>query len=212
MEEAVEKFSEGVQSPTGSNKGLTPVSLDADPDLPDSGIYMSDMFPGEESEHGVDETRKSSFEDTLWISEPTPIDFPPSVPRLEACPPALHRAASKGNESIARLLLDRGADITMHDHLGQTALHVAARSGREGIFKVLLEKKIDPNIKDSLGRTALFHAVESGSLKVVKGLLDASVDVNLKDMYGTAALHLAVEQASEPLIDMLLTYGADINA
>ena len=125
---------------------------------------------------------------------------------------ALHLAVSTGNESITRLLLERGADITKQDHNGATALHLACERGSEVLTRLLLEKLADPNERDFLGRTALFRAVAEKNETVVKLLLEASADVNAKDSLGTMALHLAVESGSEPLVLLLLQHGADIDA
>jgi ankyrin repeat protein len=132
--------------------------------------------------------------------------FPISMGR-----PALHRAASTGNESMICLLLDKGANINVQDSLGQTALHVAIESGSESAVKALLEKNIDANVKDSEGRTGLFQAVQNDNAVLAKLLLEAFVDVNATDVYGNAALHLAVEKGLEQITLLLLAYGADIN-
>ena len=73
--------------------------------------------------------------------------------------PALHRAICSGNESIIRLLLEKGADTTKLDKSGQSVLHIAVENSQEHLVQILLESDIDPNITDSLGRTALFIAI-----------------------------------------------------
>ncbi|KAH7364354.1 ankyrin repeat protein, partial [Rhexocercosporidium sp. MPI-PUGE-AT-0058] len=103
---------------------------------------------------------------------------------------ALHRAVRNKNESMARLLLEKGADLNKRGHNGQPALHIAVESGLEGMVKLLLEGK-KCNVKDSLGRTALFSAVKVGNDAVTKLLLDSGVDVNCIDLIGETALHVA---------------------
>lgn len=150
-----------------------------------------------------------------WINEPAwKKNDTQSVPGLlgDQGRTALHFAVGNGDESMSRLLLDRGADIMRQDSTGSTPLHLAAECGSEELVKLLLEKSANPNETDLLGRTVLFGAVSSGSEVVVKMLLDALVDVNAKDSLGNVALHLAVESGSESLVVLLLEYGANIDA
>lgn len=126
---------------------------------------------------------------------------------------ALHRAVCSGNESMVRLLLERGADIAKPDGNGNTALHLAAESGGGELLQLLLEKSADPNAIDYLGRTALFAAVLGENETTTELLLKSPrIDVNAKDLMGNVALHMAVECGSEPLALLLLAHGADINA
>jgi ankyrin repeat protein len=53
---------------------------------------------------------------------------------------ALHWAAWRGNEPIARLLLAGGASRTARNGTGETPLHVAERAGHAPLIEVLLER------------------------------------------------------------------------
>jgi ankyrin repeat protein len=57
---------------------------------------------------------------------------------------ALAAAAFREHESMARLLLDRGADVNAEDDDGHTALHGAARGGSAAITRLLLERGAGP--------------------------------------------------------------------
>ncbi|KAK1755400.1 ankyrin repeat-containing domain protein [Echria macrotheca] len=154
----------------------------------------------------------------LWAIDPALIRDNPRPPvstgllAAEQGRSSLHFAVCNGDQSMARLLLDRGADVTRQDDTGSTPLHLAAECGLEGLVALLLERSADPAATDFLGRTALFRAVLSENETVVKLLLEASVDVNMKDSLGNVALHLAVESGSESLAVLLLEYGANVNA
>lgn len=42
----------------------------------------------------------------------------------------LHKAAEAGNEKIAEILLENGADVDARNHLGNTPLYIAAINGK----------------------------------------------------------------------------------
>ena len=73
---------------------------------------------------------------------------------------ALMRAAARGDEAIARLLLDHGANADLQDVNGATALAIASACGKEGVVRLLLERgaSVEPTSDLSArawGRTAL---------------------------------------------------------
>lgn len=125
--------------------------------------------------------------------------------------PALHRAASRGDESMCQLLINRGAEIGKFDGNGSTALHVAVAAGNLAIMRQMLEKN-HANVKDVIGRTALFSAVQSKNETAVQLMLDFKVDIDCRDVLGEVALHLAVEEGSESIVTILLEHGADIDS
>lgn len=67
---------------------------------------------------------------------------------------ALHWAAVRNHKKVARLLLDKGIDLSPNSH-GETALHLAAWYGHEEIVHLILRKDIDPSQQDKDGLTAL---------------------------------------------------------
>jgi len=142
--------------------------------------------------------------DGIWSEAPSGEDLP-------KVRPALHRAAGRGDESMCRLLIERGAEIGKYDSEGRTALHVAVVAGHVNIVRQMLEKQ-QSNVKDMVGRTALFAAVQSQNEGLVRLLLDFNVDINSRDFYGEVALHLAVEEGLQAIVSVLLERGADINA
>jgi ankyrin repeat protein len=50
----------------------------------------------------------------------------------------LHHACGRGDELIAKLLLERGADVNALDEHGMSALHVATLNGKGDVAKLLL--------------------------------------------------------------------------
>lgn len=84
---------------------------------------------------------------------------------------ALHIAAKNNADSVARILLENGADVNakLRDYgltSGGTALHIAAENNAANVARVLLEYDANLNIKNNDGRTALQIALLKDSPKV----------------------------------------------
>jgi ankyrin repeat protein len=94
-----------------------------------------------------------------WGAKVDPLDRWNKIP--------LHDAAQQGHLSVAKLLLERGADVRMKKDDGYTPLHYAAKSGNISLVKLLLERGADVREKDNKGRTAREVARNSGQLDVV---------------------------------------------
>jgi ankyrin repeat protein len=90
---------------------------------------------------------------------------------LHAC------CAISHNTHIAKLLLDKGADVNAVQHGGFTALHSVAFSGDLPLVRLLLDSgaKLDPKTDD--GQTALDLAREKNRDAVVKELEAAQLGV-----------------------------------
>ncbi|MGN1209181.1 MAG: ankyrin repeat domain-containing protein [Duodenibacillus sp.] len=80
-------------------------------------------------------------------------------------------AAFKGNETLVRALLDKGASVNRHS--GWTPLHYAAAEGHEAIVSLFLEKGAHVNARTDSGVTALYMAARKPSRAVVVQLLRA---------------------------------------
>jgi ankyrin repeat protein len=68
---------------------------------------------------------------------------------------ALCAAAWYKQESMARLLLDKGADVNAVNRAGSTPLHAAAWSGSVALTRLFLSRGADPKARAGDGRTPL---------------------------------------------------------
>lgn len=132
--------------------------------------------------------------------------------------PALHWAAWKGYEGLARLLLDKGLDVDLRTTFqGKTALHFAALEGNEAIVRLLLDKGARADIQDiSYGISPLHIAALEGHEVVVRLLLDRGADVSVGDHKGRTALVWAARYANPDkeavgVFRLLLERGADVD-
>ncbi|MCY4429718.1 MAG: ankyrin repeat domain-containing protein [Rhodospirillales bacterium] len=87
----------------------------------------------------------------------------------EAAP--LHMAAQNDARSVARLLLDRGADPTARDSTGRTPLHLAALNNAIATAELLIRSSADVGPEDAAGRTPLHFAAWGNSRQVAELLL-----------------------------------------
>ena len=67
-------------------------------------------------------------------------------------------ASKRGDLEVAKLLLEKGADINFQNTIGDTALHCACVWGHLDVVKLLLEKGADIEIKNVNGETTLHRA------------------------------------------------------
>ena len=77
---------------------------------------------------------------------------------------------------FAKELIARGASVSAAVYRGETPLHAAAREGYLPIVKLLLEHGANPNAQARVDITPLFCAI--GNIAVSKALLAAGADVN----------------------------------
>jgi uncharacterized protein (TIGR01370 family) len=68
---------------------------------------------------------------------------------------ALHRAAERGDQALAELLIAQGADVNGTNEAGVTALHRAAGSGYWQVAELLIAQGAEVNARDNIGLTPL---------------------------------------------------------
>ena len=83
---------------------------------------------------------------------------------------ALIEAASTGELEVARLLLERGADVHAKNNNGSTSLIEAASTGELEVARLLLERGADVHTKNNNGSTALTTAKHAGHSRLLSML------------------------------------------
>ena len=114
----------------------------------------------------------------------------------------LHYAAFFGQESTARLLLERGAEVNLvarNANIHVTPLHSAASGGHSAIVKLLLEHGADPNASQDGGFTPLHSAAQNDDRESVEALLEAGADSSHANDDGQTPAQLAGENTRELL-------------
>ena len=118
---------------------------------------------------------------------------------------------------IARLLLERGADVNTRRKDHQTPLHIASCFGKFEIVHLLLDYGAKVDTIDKSGKTPL-HEVSKGKyesqedgVRVARLLLDHGADVNTKARSGDTPQALASGNQKPNLAKLFLEHAASVN-
>ena len=130
---------------------------------------------------------------------------------LELARTPLMEAALGGHESVARVLIDQGADAAGADRKGYTALHIASQHGRHHLVRFLIRSGADASQARPNGDTALIIASREGHLDVVSALIGAGVDVNHANADGATAIIAASYRGHVGVVTALAGASADVN-
>ena len=124
----------------------------------------------------------------------------------------LHLASLGGHTDLARMLVERGAEVSARYKDGRTALHLASLYGHVYVARMLVEGGADVSAKTKHGSTALHFASYHGHVDLSRMLIEYNADVLAQRKDGWAVLHLASLNGHLDLARMLVERGADVSA
>jgi len=131
----------------------------------------------------------------------------------------LHYAVKYQRREAVKLLLDKGARVTIADKKGRTALHGAATLNDADIVDLLLAQHANPLAADAAGVTPLHLAAENNLEEVLTHLLAGFTNaqnekkaLNVTDKDNLTPLHYAIAEHHERMVDLLCAHGANLNA
>jgi pectate lyase len=146
---------------------------------------------------------------------------------------ALDVAVEKYNKEIATLLVDKGAEVSIHatafigdinkveafvegggsvdkpDATGQTLLHYATAGNNRAIAELLISHDADVNAVAGTWRTPLGVAAQTGSVDVAEYLIAHGANVDGREGQWTPLQEAAYY--SKEMVELLLAHGANIN-
>jgi ankyrin repeat protein len=126
-------------------------------------------------------------------------------------------AVETGNAEVARLLLDKGADVrgtkrhggTFGDKRpGPTPLAAAVDGGDPALVRLLLERGADANDTGETQQPVVCEAAEAGRTEIVRLLLAHGANPNATGYKGRSALWLAEKAGHTEAAEALRTAGA----
>nr|XP_034321800.1 ankyrin repeat domain-containing protein 29 isoform X3 [Crassostrea gigas] len=124
---------------------------------------------------------------------------------------ALISACEKGNDTMIKCLLDKGAKIDVFDKYGFSPLATACYEGHGRTVQLLLDNGADIKLCDEDGFSPLLVACEKGHDSIVQLLLENDADINLCTNYGDSPLFTACQKGHDSTVQLLLDNGAYIN-
>ncbi|XP_065834043.1 fibronectin type 3 and ankyrin repeat domains protein 1-like [Oscarella lobularis] len=126
---------------------------------------------------------------------------------------ALMSVAQKGYKSVAKLLLENGADVNYTSGSGKTSLMIACYHGHLNVVQLLKEHGARYDVRDKGGSMALHWAVDGGQEDMVAYLIRDRVPVDERDGAGwTPLIRTAAVTGHVGIARILLAFDADIDA
>jgi len=121
----------------------------------------------------------------------------------------LSLAVSQEHLSIASFLIQKGANLNVHNNLNRTALLLAVQSGNIEMVQILINAGANINEKSGLDEnTPLIESVKKGSQKIVNLLVSSGAEIDIVNKNGESALFLAKQNGMSVISTTLKKKGA----
>ncbi|MBK9130425.1 MAG: ankyrin repeat domain-containing protein [Gammaproteobacteria bacterium] len=118
-------------------------------------------------------------------------------------------AAEKGHADVVALLIQKGADVNVSNHYGDTALKYAAQNGHVRAARVLLENGADANKGNYIRYIPMMDAVAEGHAEVVMLLIEYGADVDYENPNDSSGpMKIAYDREHSEIVDILMLAGA----
>lgn len=125
---------------------------------------------------------------------------------------SLFLAISSKDVKLAKLLIEKGADINKENRWG-TPLIAALKNHYIELVSLMIEKGANVDGRDiDTGNTALVLSLQNNHIEIAKLLIEKGADINDKDTYtGDTGLILALKGNHIEIAELLIEKGANIN-
>ncbi len=112
-----------------------------------------------------------------------------------------------GRPKVAKLLIERGADVDSRDRDGRTPLITASECGQLEVARLLLDHGVDVNTRTRNYSTALHHTSYNGNFEMVRLLLEHGANVNIQDANRQTPKQLAEQRGCRRIVESLPGFG-----
>lgn len=145
----------------------------------------------------------------LYLESGMSVDQPININKLKV--PVIFYALEKGNDLIAQLFIDRGADLNASVK-GMTVLMKAVEKANVDTLSMMLKKNADINKTGGDGITPIMLALERNNHGAIWLLMNSGADINKADVHGITPLMRAVRVGETDIVKELLKKGANAKA
>eukprot|EP00798_Chlamydomonas_sp_ICE-L_P016417 gene16417-22628_t len=119
----------------------------------------------------------------------------------------LHYAVYHGQTEIVQYLLQKGADPSKTNELGENGLHLASiQLNIELVTMMLANPNINPSSAAMNGRQALHYAAIRGNVPIVEALLARNCDPTIIDACGATAINLAYDAKNMEVLKLMMDH------
>ena len=119
-------------------------------------------------------------------------------------------ASGLGHSRVARILLNKGADVGVRIADGGTALHISAEQGHLAISKMLVNAGANLEVATTTqGSTPLHAAAQEGHVGVMSVLIEAGANPNSRRLDGSTPLYIAAQRGHLDAMRVLLRAKAN---
>ena len=119
-------------------------------------------------------------------------------------------ASYKNHPDVVRILLSKGANLSITTDEGFSALHLAVQQGHLAVIDLLLEAGANVTSTTAVDGCSLLHlAAGAGHLQVATALIQAGANVNHRALDGATPLYAAAWTGRVECVRVLLRANAD---
>lgn len=121
---------------------------------------------------------------------------------------ATHVANPPNDLKCVKILVSKGASLSIEGAFRNTALTVAICDEKKRVAKLLIDNEVSRENENS---AYLLVASSKGDIRKMHSLLNKDIDVNFQDIDGNSILHWTVYRKQKRALSILLDYNINLN-